>query len=759
MRETLNTQSRAMSNPFKTPLAKVSATIAELEEIPYPVGLDFEPKEIKSIEDVVRAVQDSKLDLRLVSSVKVDKEWCLDETLLNAKKEGGQLYRSDTGKWFARTRTGPLVKAAVLIRREQTAQMQSEIDQAVGRKIAVGGGAHYALGRLLKFYPKKGARPSLPPTREEAKRAYERCGLPAGSSVRSIEIGEVRTNRKAENGFPIGGTGQTPHALSRAVDLAQQIRALLGSAADFQNAWKSMEEARPSWTLCKGKAKYDVYTVEKVKESMLRFYNVIPRQLVLLMQQATQPFEDACKPCPESNSSQGVALTRGGHEILTDFLEPHTMCRMKYVHHGDDSWCVIRIADEVVMFALDCSSFDLTQHEETTAPVHEVIYENLRAIDPVSAGVWKNLMRKRRVTIAGTVVAEMRHGGPSGMPLQSKVNDVLMEILLARIGNRVEGFLAKAVDEFDYAFMKHGDVETTIGDIVQAAASEMGFVVRLEQFKIAQWNGQPKHCMKDALHYGFVYLGYQFFTDEEGRLRVQADLPRQLAQLPYSTRSGYMPHKGMHMSLSALKLAGVLLAGGFPEYNMEPVLKHAREFLRSTYESTLEEERDEILDSFVHAGLNRVMNSRTVEALCRHLTVDGLRDLWMDSATFAQMMEGVAKLSWADEVAERNDAIEGEVRYSVPLIPDPRRPSLGRPRQQLECTAAQVGRVPARPAVDVARAPALAGASSRPRRKAEASYSRTRAYDAALSEEDSDWGDDYDGDETQDEEDYDWGLR
>lgn len=757
-----------MSDPFKARLTKLSEAQLRLNLLPYPVGLTVEPPNYADIETAKRAVAEAGLDMPLVASVEVDRDWCLDEKLLNAKKPGARLYRSDTQSLYARSRVGFLVEAAQLMCSSAGADALDKAKKAVAEKIAVGGGAHLALGRLLKYYPKRGYKPSKPPTREEAQRAYTRSGLGPCTYVKPLELGDVRVNRKAENGFPIGGTGMTPRGLDLSSELARQIRALLESAPNMDAAWRQMEEARPSWTLCKGKAKYDVYSIGKVKTASLRFYNVIPRPMVLLMQQATQPFESMTGTLQHPlhgpvRTSQGQPLVRGGCEYIVAELERQLLDGNRgtaYIHHGDDSWVVLMMGDTVIMFALDCSSFDLTQHEKTTEAVHAQIYDNLASVDPVSAFVWHKFMRRRRVTISGTIVADMRHAGPSGMPLQSKVNDMLMEILLSRLDDRLHDYRLAQMDSLDFAFTTPAQHEAAIAALVDEEASGMGFVVRLEQF-ICREGVDVEWPVASVLKTdGFTYIGYTFYHDRGAM--VEADFTRMITQLPYPNRSGYMPNKGMHMALAALKLAGVMLSGGIPTWDTEPVLAFARRCLAQYAQGITNEDADETLDSFALAGLMSALGPQTVESLCKHLTPGGLVKLWKHPTALQHdphltaFVADEPVVSWADEV-------EREGRMELPLLrqvarqrTEVRRPNLGKPRQLLTCSSVQVGRLPARPSVEASQRPAPgAGQSSNPRREGRAPYSRQQPEWVHTDE--SDWAADYDDDDSA-SFDEDWGY-
>jgi hypothetical protein len=89
-----------------------------------------------------------------------------------------------------------------------------------------------------------------------------------------------------------------------------------------------------------------------------------------------------------------------------------------FVHVGDDSLVVVKVGDQMVSFALDCSSFDLTQHGDCTKEVHDALRGVLEQVDAVAANIWHALARERVAVIVGGAAVRMKHAGPSGMPLQ-----------------------------------------------------------------------------------------------------------------------------------------------------------------------------------------------------------------------------------------------------------------------------------------------------------------------------------------------------
>jgi len=219
---------------------------------------------------------------------------------------------------------------------------------------------------------------------------------------------------------------------------------------------------------------------------------------------------------------------------------------------GDDSWVVVRLPGGLLMFDLDCSSFDLTQHNSVTEAVHEEIRDELARVDPVAAQLWYALMRTRVVLTAGSVVRRWQHGGPSGAPLQSKVNDVLMHVMIERV-------LARRL--------------TTKEDVELAVAEEgarMGFVVRMDNAHVEPVGTVRAYLVRRP----FLFVGYYLYNARE-RVQVVCDLPRSMSQMVYPNLD-HMEKEELE-EFEAVRLGSLALSFG----EAPPLAEAAYEAMRS----------------------------------------------------------------------------------------------------------------------------------------------------------------------------------
>lgn len=764
-----------MSDPTRPLTQPLSEVQARLSEIPYAMGVTVPEARFRSIEAAVGLLR--RIGITVMPSVECDKQWIEDPALKNAVRSGRNLCRADTGALQARRRVMELVELGRLIRSDmleasgpRAEALRRRIDARCAETVAAGGGSHAALGRLEEHYPRK--PPERPPTYQEALNALERCGLAVDTEqLRALPLSAVRINKRAELGYPVGRTGMDAEALSKTLRLAVQIKTTLSTAASKTAALDNMEAEHPSWFLAKAKAKYDVYKLNKL-DSQLRLYNVVPGPLRLLMQTATQVLEERSTSVPYSNSTQGFPLVRGGGEELVGIMETRlgnsltqtylargsgdigrledmerrSWLGSTYVHCGDDSWLSLALAEEVRVYdaddpgvsmtvsvthvALDCTAFDLTQHADTTEPVHDALRSVLEKVDGTAALIWHRLMRSRRTLLSGTVVGNVVHGGPSGMPLQSKVNDMLMEILLARISASymrgealVERNTTFAPDDlyFDTDF----DSERLFR-IVQREGEALGLKVRVDQMACDDrewsWQGPVSACphgldgirlqlveeaFRGALARSdppFVYVGYEFHANpvpraaspgelsalvaEPGRVWLRADVPRMIAQLPYPNGK-FVTDTRLAKDRAILKGAGVLLAAG----NLPCPRAYA--YVRGLLARVTDDDADvieEVLHSHAHAGLDLALDVRTARGLARVLEPASVERLWNERPSVND---------WADEMPSQSP--EGPTVSSLVVsgggnlaeVLRAKRIAPGRPHVAV-ISLAQAGRMPPR---------------------------------------------------------------
>jgi len=476
---------------------------------------------------------------------------------------------------------------------------------------------------------------------------------------------------------------------------------------------REAERARPWLVAVRGKAKADYYSQEKVVGAKMRFYNAFPRQVMLLMQQATQVMEQNARNILTGggHSGIGVSLVRGGAADLVGVLDLQLRARGRaYVHVGDDSWVVLR--DEklgrVHMFALDCSNFDLTQHGSVTKAVHEAVHAELRCVDAISADLWLAYARERLVVVTGSLVRRFRHAGPSGMPLQSKVNDVLMDVMVSR------------------TLLELGEPawsEDQVARAVEKVGRGMGFTVRLEQY----WSGQATSLVEALEQRPFLFIGYYFHV-RGGQVLVCCDVPRTFAQVPFPSLRWCKSDKELQV-MEAMRLGSICLNLGMPTRDLEASFAAFRGAAVQLIERTVGAFGDSADERLRWAVQESPFGTATLPSLSGLLRVlrAGPEHLWAERDVELPSHSSwlPATTSWAEEM----DREEEEEAAALGL-------SLARPLADLSVRAVTLprGRVPTHPVTahnDGRPPPTAVWTPARPPREAPAPSRRGRRLDFA----------------------------
>lgn len=491
----------------------------------------------------------------------------------------------------------------------------SAIKEVMDRTVYVGGGAQTTLGRFAVAYPKVGDRPNLRvPSHTEVARAAVRCGYGELTELRPHVIGgdgdlAVTVMKHSSNGYPTLGRFTDEEAANWSIDQAQafnlEIAGVISQAADnprdavFRHIRKC-EDQRPDMFLVQGKGKDDYLAADKALDRQVRFYNVVPRYLMLVMQQSTQTLglpanhQTILTNPSEVRTAQGITLTHGGADRLVDALEPTVDEPVKYTHCGDDSWVVILVCGHIIMMSLDCSKFDLTQRSVITLPVDLKLHELLSRIDEGSAAVWYAMMRERRVVLTSTAVYQMRDGGPSGMPLQSQRNDFLMEITLNRFAEEIMDLLG-TVEEHEVVDFAHA-LEALAADV----AMGMGFSCRVDDTVIASPSDEGPMTLKTALkEHPFRFIGCIFHTVERfestesgprdipDAATVMVDVPRTCAQMRFP-RNVFRPNSDEFDVAEGIRLGSIVSSLGIPTPAFEESFAKARQQVGELLEGLLE---------------------------------------------------------------------------------------------------------------------------------------------------------------------------
>lgn len=647
-----------MSNPYRAPTSAVVPVVgmpsaylevSKLED----AGHVFKEylrghKQLEFVQDKLRG-----LDMDMRPSFYVPKDMCADTSVLTAK--GEVLARTPGGQIALRVRSGYGFAAGSAFYSQMEADSGSFLIESAAAKIEntifANASPSWALGRLCAAYPKVGSHVDSPVTRLEAQAAVRRCGLnlqelpeharrPFPLIPSTLGEKSVSVNMHSGNGLPVLGNMSTPGAAEKVLKLAAMVRLELSSAGGGEGvaSWKKDAESRRPWLVSLlGKCKADYYSKKKIGAAMLRFYNVMPRQIMMVMQQATQVMEENSRGILLGYQSfSGVSLIRGGADALVDKLDLQlTEKGFAYVHMGDDSWVIMKVGDKLVAFALDCSNFDLTQHRDATLAVHTELRDQLRLVDEVAADLWYEYARERQVVVARTVVRNFKHAGPSGMPLQSKVNDVLMEVLISRaLEGQLDWTNEQAVDTW-----------------LQKVGARLGFVVKVEQHQVSN-AGSVREMLEQK---PFLFVGNYFYTTL-GKVLVCADYPRMLAQLPYPGTTWTQSRDEM-MVKEAMRIGSIVLSAGIPPAAYRKAYEALKSYAVSLLEKAIKTHGDVEDERLRWAVGESTWGPGAIPSLGGLVRALGDSEaLWRDPHVELPSESKLVSKNWADEAEEEERA-------------------------------------------------------------------------------------------------------
>lgn len=631
-----------MSNPLKarsTSLTTRPDDTLPVVNVPMSELRQGKLGEVLGVKDLTRLNRElAMLDMGDAPSFYLKAESCVDARVRNSKA-GQALALADSQGFSARLRSTAAKKVAAvgydhLPDEGFSPFTKAAVAQATGGKAYFCGDTRAAIGRLQEYYPRSGARYQLRPISEaEAVTALFSNGIAAGDDCHPRHLYDenparaLRVNVKASNGYPTLGKFD-----GEAVDLVVQNYEALRQEFEELGFGKSREEHSNAvtervWNMgtdpktlpyvaCQGKVKADMYAVSKVREAKLRFYNVLPRAMAFLMMEGTQTVEacaDNVLTKKGVHTFSGVTLNYGGADRLVEALEEQLWDNERaFVHMGDDSWVCIIVhppgqSPKLVMFALDCSSFDLTQHSAVTEEVHKALRDRLLEIDPVAAGVWFAYARQRVVVTLASIAKVWRHAGPSGMPMQSKINGMIMDVAIRRV-------LAAIPREWN---PDEGELER----ILKQECSALGLVVKLEQYFVTECSHRPIH--QALVERPFLYVGYYFYN-ERGMVQAYCDLPRSMAGLLYPTAQWL--EKGHLQAHEAVRIASIVATMGVPPKQCEAAAAAMRELARKGLSDAVAQGL--LLPDSAREESPWVILNTSAASLYQRLTQEGINALW-----------------------------------------------------------------------------------------------------------------------------------
>lgn len=562
---------------------------------------------------------------------------------------------------------------------------QEFVERKITDVVYAKGGIETCYRRILDYMRARNDRIDLDvPSPREVKEALKYCGYgdEVMAGLESLDLSfdresHVKVNPHSSNGFPVCGTPSDPDAFQQVLRLARmisrelrtrRIEPLNSPPVSFSTVaqWYSWNiEHRPWLVLALGKVKGDYYSKEKVQKHMLRFYNVVPRQLMLVMQQATQSAEGNALNCNTSReyfvrSAKGISYTKGGADEMVNQLQRELdRRRMAWVHAGDDTLVVIGDARwGYVIFSVDASSFDLTQHADVMAPIIEEMRVMLGRINADAADLWAEFQKRRIVAMGKGLVVEMTHGGPSGSPMQSVKNDVLMEIFMARLYGRVNPMA------LNYELPSPEELDSYIREV----GTGLDLRVRLEDrfYSRVPWDriDEDPWMIKDALKSRpFLFLGYYLYTDElTGKVLPYIDIARSMAQRPFRGSKWLKSAREFEVA-EAMRLGSQIMGCGVPWPSLREAHEAQRQHVLELLESALRTYGDTTSDLLRWAIGESVYGPEIIPSLSGLLAAfkaNRDRHLWYShESQIVAVMQSLAPLrltseltSWADEVEE-----------------------------------------------------------------------------------------------------------
>lgn len=588
-----------MSNPSKAPREGIT-TLGNAVPDCHFLYMSEAPKEGQKLSDwqkelkAAKAVETSvallaELDMVVEEPFTIPIDYTVDKQARN--QEGPFYAMAKRGGVSTRPRTG-VARDLVQKIYDLVPEPERPDVEAKMRTIALAdAGTEFTLGRLQQYYPRRGSTVAEPITRKEAALAWEQeLGLlltdPTHTSVyvgedelrtlpfsRVGEADSVRVNLKAGNGFPVMGKGDDPEAQKLYLGLAQQVRTELEAAyvrdPDYgvRDWLRKAERDRPWLVVLQGKCKADYYTGVKVRAKGMRFYNVLGRQMSLNMQSMFQVVENLAQSVLESDiacSVSGASFTKGGAaRMVAEMSRRLHATGSCHVRMGDDSWvCILEETNDgtlLHMCALDCSAFDLTQHNEATYHIHARLKEIASLVDPVIAALQYEYFRERVVVTVRRDVRRWKHGGASGLPGQSKVNGAIMGTVIERVLRVVDAKLLRGDPVLPIT-------EDRLNAIIALVGQRLGLTIRVEQYACENVSN-PRFAGREieaALRSNrFLFMGYNFYANSDLRVSVFADMPRALSRMRYPNLT-YVADREDLEALEAARLASVLGSMGMP---------------------------------------------------------------------------------------------------------------------------------------------------------------------------------------------------
>lgn len=589
-------------------------------------------KSLKRPENVVKMLAGTTFSV--ANTIEIPRQYCRSVQLLEGKggtPDAVMARNTSVGRAVPSRRTRLRVTTVNQLRELAVMQSNCTDDDPPSEEIEVLGlerfddgcrsGARFdvsvlnTLGRVKKFAPKRNAlRTYKPITPDEARRAVRSTGLISRGEKSTLyvmteeEVGgdsnvrAVRFNMNATAGLPwMCGTNE-PGVVSEGIQMARALITYIrhgdGNAESSETRvmrnWRRFNKEFPYVCAFLGKGKGDFYTVKKVEELMARFYVATPFTLkaaVGPVVQAGTEHKLTMFDHDDVTTFQGCSFARGGGKRFVDEVDRRLcLAPVVIINAGDDTCCVYRVRGRfgeagtdhtIETVAIDGSSFDLTQMHQVTMEVKRKIRDHL--VEQVSGGedlanLWLAMMSFRQVVI-GQVVFTTEDTGPSGLMLQSELNNAIMAVACERLKNVLMRYEADrstfSVGEDDSLPCLDLPEGFNIGEEIARIGADLGFSFKKEQHmrSTRYFDGMRDATFRAFLETkSFLFCGYslsgRYEYDREQivgtRIRVCADYARACPRMMYPGGK-YIKDRTEFERRDVESLASSLLALGEPE--------------------------------------------------------------------------------------------------------------------------------------------------------------------------------------------------
>lgn len=432
----------------------------------------------------------------------------------------------------------------------------------------------------------------------------------------------IRLNVDADAGFPTGGCFRDTEVKDVTDSILQEFDFKMGRCPDFDTKLRVLEEWRrsePLKFLFKGKAKNaDPMKRSKILAGKARFINVCPQWAKIAMMRGTQALEMDCRNVLQSPASvrtfKGATIAHGGAMALDMILDNRAhRDAYAYTTTGDDTKTLWYLLDGTAMLSLDVTIFDLMQRLRMKLAILAYLRDSLKQYDESAAALWWMLSLMREVTIAGECTVEMTDGGPSGMPLQSLVNDMIMNVFMSRLVSlaKAELGVSDLSDERRTFNCSRAHFDAWVPNAIERVGATMCFEARVDEKLLSHALTMRGALVKSSL----LYVGYNFYTRADGLVLPFIDLPRAMAQWVYPNTS-YTREKARFKISEWIRLGATMLGWGVPPTHLAPSVAAAALLIQGKLRGLTDEALPELNES-AFAGVDL---PRTIHGLARALT-------------------------------------------------------------------------------------------------------------------------------------------